>query len=175
MKIRKDMREMGRVSQDGIAGSMGDKEFNKAKEKKPSKEARIDANKVVLEYLLKNNYQSSLETFKKELTSRTDENSYKQTIKALLHAFDTGNNKEFFFNWEKALSEGEVDETLKDDLGKLEFYFQIYFCIFWIHPKGKNLEVSFNLLSSIYQLKKLRNSKLFLTIKEQTYPKQTNF
>lgn len=141
MKIKKDLRDMGRQSQEGILTSQSDRDMGRAREKRPSREGKIDANKVVLEYLVKNNFQSSLETFKKELSSRTEEPSGKHVLKGLLQAFDSGNNKEFLLNWEKALSEGEVDQSLRDDLGKLEFYFQIYFCIYAIHPKGRNLDV----------------------------------
>ena len=174
MKIRKDMKDMGRYSQENVGASQGDKEMSKAREKRQSREGKIDLNKVVLEYLLKNNFTSALEAFKKELTTRPDENAYKQTLKTLLNHFDSGNGKEFFTNWQKAVEEGDIDDALKDDLAKLEFYFQIYFCIFWIHSKGKNLEVESILTKSKSLLRKSANSKLFLTIKAQTYPKQPN-
>ena len=103
---------------------------------------------------MKNNFVSSLEAFKKELTGRPDENTYKVTLKTLTNNFDTGNGKEFFVNWQNAVAEGDVEDVLKDDLAKLEFYFQIYFCIFWIHPKGNNLEVGSYLMKSKYHQKK---------------------
>lgn len=96
---------------------------------------------MILEYLVKNNFSSSIEVFKRELSGRSDELERKNHVKTLLHHFDNGLNKEFTSLWEKMLQETELNSNLKDDLGKLEFYFQIYFCIFWIHSKGKNMGV----------------------------------
>lgn len=141
MKIRKDLKDMGRQSQETVGTSQGDREATRPRDRKPSREGKIDANKVVLEYLLKNNFSNALDVFKKELSSRPDENSYRTVLKNLLTHFDAGSGKEFFQAWRKAVEEGDVDNGLKDDLAKLEFYFQIYFCIYWIHGKGMNLDV----------------------------------
>ena len=154
MKIKKDMRDMGRQSQEYVLASQSEKDLSRAREKRPSREGKIDANKVVLEYLVKNSYQSSLEAFKKELVSRNEDSSGRQILKSLLHAFDSGSNKEFFIHWEKSLLEGDVDSVLRDDLSKLEFYFQIYFCIYSIHPRGKNLSVTLLSNSSKSHLRK---------------------
>lgn len=112
-------------------------------EKKPSgsREGKIDPNKVVMEYLVKQSFTQTLDVFCKELGARQEKIISKTTLKALLTAFDEGSNREFFELWNKTVNDAQIKEKgLKDDLNKLEFYFQIYFCVYWIHEKGKNLK-----------------------------------
>jgi len=143
MKLKKDLQALNRQSQDQSEQPQSEKEVLRSKERKPTsgKESKIDVNKVVLEFLHKNNYTEAFRTFKREVESKNEENKGKAVLKSLLASFDAGNGKDFFQVWDKTCREVEVDTLLRDDIGKLEFYFQIYFCIYWIHPKGKNLKV----------------------------------
>ena len=143
MKLKKDIKELNRFSMENPITVPQDKDDNqgKAKERRAGKEGKIDTNKVVLEYLLKSGFNAALETFKRELTTRNESIAPKVSIKTLLAYFDAGNSKEFFIDWDKSVSEADIDDFLKVDLLKLEFYLRIYFCVFSIHSKGRNLKV----------------------------------
>ncbi len=147
MKLKKDIRELHRRSEEAEAASQSEKELKARDRPAGRKEAKIDTNKVVLEYLLKNSFQGTLEKFQQELAAKKEDNGSKLLTRSLVSSFDAGSTKEFFDSWEKLLSEAVIDPNLRDDLAKLEFYFQVYFCIHAVHPRGLNLKVLATLTS----------------------------
>lgn len=174
MKLKKDIRELHRRSEEAEAMSQSEKEQKMRERQGGRREGKIDTNKVVLEYLLKNSFQGTLEKFQQELALKNEDNSSKSMTKGLVSSFDAGSAKEFFENWEKLISEAKIDHNLRDDLAKLEFYFQIYFCIHPIHPRGSNLKVP-PAHTSKSPPKKSWSSGLSSRTKARTSPRRRSF
>lgn len=109
---------------------------------KNSSSRKIDINKVVIEYLIKYGYNTTLDAYQKELASKTDNSNYRLHLKQMVQSFESGSNGEFFSSWNKYMSQYNTDNHISyDDINKLEFYLHIYFCIYPIHSKGSNLDV----------------------------------
>lgn len=121
--------------------------FEKGGLNKPTTSSRLFAveniNNAIHEFLLKNNYLKTLMAFQEELLKNYSINKSLQMNaneavvfeEQMLEDFETGNRDSFYEKWNSFIP---VNIRFEDiNCCKLEFYLQIYFLIYPIHPLFK--------------------------------------
>lgn len=99
------------------------------------------AENAILDYLQKKNFNRTFEMFRTEMQKvKIDKGkNISHALNALLEAFDKGNHEAFFKYWELY-----VPYSLRNNneiCEKLEFYVEIYFVVYSIHPSIHITEV----------------------------------
>ncbi|CAD8146486.1 unnamed protein product [Paramecium octaurelia] len=109
-------------------------------------------NNIVQDYLLRSNCIKTLEQFKIESQFANEQSN--ETEHIILGHFDRGERDKFFESWSRYIP---ISQRQDHDSWKLEFYIQIYFFIYPIHPvfKKKGQIDKY----SIYQLKNYLDNK----------------
>ncbi|CAD8138595.1 unnamed protein product [Paramecium octaurelia] len=129
----------------------------------PTQESIIS---LIQEYLVRYQLLNTLDTLSKELASGQMGAETYHLDSELLEYFDKGQYEMFFMLWNKYLP---YNLRMKDDdAKKLEFYIQIYFLIYEIHPKtGKK--------GGVISKAALHYFKTYLDTKGQELSKTTEF
>ncbi|CAD8166581.1 unnamed protein product [Paramecium octaurelia] len=89
-------------------------------------------NNIVQDYLLRSNCIKTLEQFKIESQFATEQSN--ETEHIILGHFDRGERDKFFESWSRYIP---ISQRQDHDSWKLEFFIQIYFFIYPIHPLFK--------------------------------------
>ncbi|CAD8075828.1 unnamed protein product [Paramecium sonneborni] len=89
-------------------------------------------NNIVQDYLLRSNCVKTLEQFKVESQFASEQSN--ETEHVILGHFDRGERDKFFESWSRYIP---ISQRQDHDSWKLEFYIQIYFFIYPIHPVFK--------------------------------------
>ncbi|CAK69788.1 unnamed protein product (macronuclear) [Paramecium tetraurelia] len=109
-------------------------------------------NIIVQDYLLRSNCIKTLEQFKIESQFATEQSN--ETEHIILGHFDRGERDKFFESWSRYIP---ISQRQDHDSWKLEFYIQIYFFIYPIHPlfkrKGQIDKYSINQLKTYLDTK----------------------
>ncbi|CAK69019.1 unnamed protein product (macronuclear) [Paramecium tetraurelia] len=104
-------------------------------------------NNIVQDYLLRSNCIKTLEQFKIESQFATEQSN--ETEHIILGHFDKGERDKFLESWSRYIP---ISQRQEHDSWKLEFYIQIYFFIYPIHPvfkkKGQINKYSINQLKN---------------------------
>ncbi|CAD8159029.1 unnamed protein product [Paramecium pentaurelia] len=86
-------------------------------------------NNIVQDYLLRNNCFKTLEQFRVESQFATEQSNETENI--ILGYFDRGEKDKFMESWSRYIP---IQQRQDHESWKLEFYVQIYFLIYPIHP-----------------------------------------
>lgn len=94
--------------------------------------------KAIHEYLLKNGYFGTLDSFQQELSANKGKPDHSQAAAAVVHALSSGDSEKYFKLWARFLP-GNIRTTLESQ--RLEFYSHVLFAIFPLHPikRGQRL------------------------------------
>jgi len=93
-----------------------------------------DVPSLISDFLKKKNLNKTLEIFKEEYQALNQNDSM---ISETLAAFDQGRCEDFFKLYE-AFQRRQPSKMPTQELDKLEFYLQVYFVVYSIHPFRKN-------------------------------------
>ena len=131
---------------------------------------------LIHEYLLKKNYNKTLDAFQDEITQKIKNNLYYKPYfqeineSSVLKSFSSGNKIEFFKQWNRLIpSHIKLKESA---YSKLEFFIEIYFAIFpLLNEKkgGNNTQIMKELKTNMEDFKK------YLETKEIELSKTTEF
>lgn len=88
---------------------------------------------IIHEFLIKNNFVTTVEVFQKEMLRQAGEKTRKRDFgESLIETFDEGNREGFFEVWNKYIP---MALRMNDEIAiKLEFFIHLYFTIYQMHP-----------------------------------------
>lgn len=88
---------------------------------------------IIHEFLIKNNFVTTVEVFQKEMLRQASEKPRKRDFgESLIETFDEGNREGFFEVWNKYIP---MALRMNDEIAiKLEFFIHLYFTIYQMHP-----------------------------------------
>lgn len=117
--------------------------------------------KAIHEFLLKNGYFNTLDSFQQELAANKGKPDHSQAAAAVVHALSSGDAKKYFKLWARYLP-SNVRSTLESQ--RLEFYSHVLFAIFPLHPikRGQRLIEDSDIAEfkkSIEEFKEFLNTK----------------
>ena len=129
---------------------------------------------LIHEYLYKNDYTKTLDSYQEELGEKIKSGKYYSSSykdisdTSLLKYFESGNKIEFFKQWKRLIPNHM--KLIEPTLCKLDFYLEIYFALF---PIMGNKQISQKAQSELKQ--NMEDFKKFLEKKEIELSKTTEF
>ena len=128
---------------------------------------------LIHEYLLKRDYQKTIDAFQEELITKIkQENYYKISFSSitetnLLKFFNYGRKNEFFKSWKRIIP--NHIRMREPPLQKLEFYLQVYFAIYPLLYRDGEINSNKTIQETMDEF------KIFLEKKDSDYSKSNEF
>ena len=128
---------------------------------------------LIHEYLLKRDYQKTLDSFQEELITKIKQKNYYKiafsniTETNLLKFFNLGRKNEFLKNWRRLIP--NHIRIREPPLQKLEFYIQVYFAIYPLLYRDGEINSNKTIQETMDEF------KIFLEKKDSDYSKSNEF